>query len=122
MIRTDAYDGRDEYPVFVTAGDGKDKLSHIMHNRYLAHCYEVFFLYLRLFGRVRFQFWTVRRQYLIEAINQAVHHDHKAGEKLFNIYIDVYSQADVEHIESIKKKFRCKVRVFDSKSVNVWGK
>ena len=29
-----------EYPIFVTAGDGRQKLTHIMHNHYLAHCYE----------------------------------------------------------------------------------
>ena len=29
-----------EYPIFVTAGDGRQKLTHIMHNRYLAHSYE----------------------------------------------------------------------------------
>src|SRR5687768_343855 len=29
-----------EYPIFVTAGDGKEKLDQIMHNQYLAHAYE----------------------------------------------------------------------------------
>ncbi len=29
-----------EYPIFVTAGDGQQKLKHIMHNRYLTYCYE----------------------------------------------------------------------------------
>ena len=29
-----------EYPIFVTAGSGKDKLTHIVHNKYLAYCYE----------------------------------------------------------------------------------
>ena len=31
---------RGEYPIFVTSGNGRDKLTHIMHNRYLTHCYE----------------------------------------------------------------------------------
>ena len=29
-----------EYPVFVTAGDGKQKLEHILHNQYLDYCYK----------------------------------------------------------------------------------
>ena len=29
-----------EYPIFVTAGAGRQKLTHIMHNHYLAHSYE----------------------------------------------------------------------------------
>ena len=29
-----------EYPIFVTAGNGKEKLTHIMHNQYLTYCYE----------------------------------------------------------------------------------
>jgi hypothetical protein len=29
-----------EYPIFVTAGDGHQRLTHIMHNRYLTYCYE----------------------------------------------------------------------------------
>ena len=29
-----------DYPVFVTAGNGKEKLTHIRHNQYLAFCYE----------------------------------------------------------------------------------
>ncbi|MEQ8927250.1 MAG: DUF4917 family protein [Fulvivirga sp.] len=28
------------YPVFVTAGNGREKLSHIMHNHYLSWCYD----------------------------------------------------------------------------------
>jgi hypothetical protein len=30
---------REEYPVFVAAGNGEDKLNHIMHNKYLSFCY-----------------------------------------------------------------------------------
>ena len=31
---------KQEYPIFVTAGNGQEKLTHIMHNRYLTDCYE----------------------------------------------------------------------------------
>ncbi|MCK5494314.1 MAG: DUF4917 family protein, partial [Candidatus Omnitrophica bacterium] len=30
-----------EYPVFVTAGEGKQKLAHILHNQYLDYCYKI---------------------------------------------------------------------------------
>lgn len=29
-----------EYPIFVTAGNGQEKLAHIMHNHYLSYCYD----------------------------------------------------------------------------------
>ena len=29
-----------EYPIFVTAGSAKEKLNHIMHNKYLSFCYD----------------------------------------------------------------------------------
>jgi hypothetical protein len=29
-----------QYPIFVTAGDGKQKLEHILHNQYLSFCYK----------------------------------------------------------------------------------
>src|SRR5687767_14982448 len=29
-----------EYPIFVTAGDGQQKLKHITHNQYLTYCYD----------------------------------------------------------------------------------
>lgn len=133
-IEKEAYDGqqflldlikgrmdREEYPVFVTAGDGKEKLSQIMHNKYLAHCYKALSSItgsLVVFG---FNFGKYD-EHIIEAINSAAHHGRRAGDKLFSIYIGTYSQADVEYIDSIRNKFKCKVRIYDSKSVNVWGK
>jgi hypothetical protein len=29
-----------EYPIVVTAGDGRQKLTHIRHNRYLTYCFD----------------------------------------------------------------------------------
>ena len=29
-----------QYPIFVTAGNGDEKLNHILHNHYLADCYD----------------------------------------------------------------------------------
>lgn len=133
-IEKEAYDGerfllelvkermdRQEYPVFVTAGDGREKLSQIMHNRYLSHCYKSLSEISGSLVTFGFNFGQYD-DHIIDAINVAAHHGHRGAEKLFSIYIGAYSDSDVEYIESIQKKFRCKVRVFDSKSVNVWGR
>lgn len=112
---------REEYPVFVTAGDGQDKLSQIVHNQYLSHCYErlkTIHGSLIVFG---FQFGEYDH-HIIEAVNEAAHHGRGAAEKLFSIYIGVYSEADADYIRSIANQFKCKVRIFDSARANIWGK
>lgn len=112
---------REEYPVFVTAGDGQDKLSQIFHNQYLSHCYEQLKTIngsLVVFG---FQFGEYDH-HIIEAVNEAAHHGRGAAEKLFSIYIGVYSESDADYIRSIAHEFKCKVRIFDSAKANIWGK
>jgi hypothetical protein len=42
--------------------------------------------------------------------------------KLWSIYIGVYSPEDKKHIENIEGQFLCKVHVYDAKTANVWGK
>ena len=49
-----------EYPIFVTAGDGRQKLKHIMHNRYLTHCFESLCAANWLLGDLRVQLWALR--------------------------------------------------------------
>jgi len=39
-----------------------------------------------------------------------------------SIYIGVYSEDDIKHIEPIKKKFKCKVNIFDTKTAKLWDK
>ena len=59
-----------EYPVFVTAGDGKQKLAHILHNQYLNYCYKTLASIagsLVVFG---FGFGKYD-EHIIEAINKA---------------------------------------------------
>lgn len=108
----------DDYPIFVTSGSGKDKLEQIKHNSYLSYCYDRL---TRLTGSLvtyGFNFGEYD-EHIIAAINKASKY-HNEG-KLYSIYIGVYSDEDREYIESIESKFDCKVRIFDSKTTNVWG-
>jgi len=41
--------------------------------------------------------------------------------RLWSIYIGVYSKKDLDHINAIKSQFKCKVNLFDAKTVNIWG-
>ena len=109
-----------EYPVFVTAGDGKQKLEHILHNQYLDYCYKTLSSIsgsLVVFG---FGFGKYD-EHIINAINKAAK-GKKGGRfnKLWSVYIGVYSDVDEKHINSIRDKFKCKVNLFDSKTIDIW--
>jgi hypothetical protein len=113
--------GAEEYPIFVSAGSGDDKLAQIMHNKYLEHCYRRLCSLegsLVVFG---FNFGPYD-EHIIDALNVAAKHGRKSGEKLFSVYLGAYSPDDAKHIQEIQARFRCKVRVFDSSQVNPWGK
>lgn len=111
---------RGEYPIFVTAGNGREKLTHIMHNRYLAHCYEQ--LERAEGSLVTFGFnFGEYDEHIIDAINTAAKHGKRVPLKLWSIYIGVYSDDDQKHIKRISGKFKCKVHIFDAKTVDVWG-
>lgn len=107
-----------EYPIFVTAGDGQQKLKHIMHNRYLAHCYENL---SRASGSlVTFGFnFGESDEHIIDAINRAA--KQKKENRLWSIYIGVYSKEDQDRIESIAGRFDCKLHIYDAKTAPVWG-
>ncbi|ENM5917297.1 DUF4917 family protein [Vibrio mimicus] len=107
------------YPVFVASGNGDDKLEHILHNRYLTFCYDAL---CEIQGSlVTFGFNFGKYDYhIIDAINKAAKDGRKSGEKLFSVYIGVYSEEDKKHILSIKDRFKCKVQLFDAKTANVW--
>ncbi len=109
-----------EYPIFVTAGNGKEKLTHIMHNKYLAYCYETFSTITGSLISFGFNFGEYD-EHIIAAINKASKFSKDRDGKLFSIYIGIYSDADLKHIESIQKKFKCPVRLFDAMTVKVWG-
>jgi hypothetical protein len=113
-----------EYPIFVTAGNGYEKLSHIVHNKYLANCYESLSTIGGSLICYGFGFGNYD-EHIIAAINNAGKKRKDENDKwlpfLASIYIGVYSEADLKHIKSIERKFKVPVRVFDAKTVNVWG-
>jgi len=99
-----------DYPIFVTAGDGGEKLEHIRHNRYLSYCYD------QLCGidgsLVTFGFnFGAQDEHIIDAINKAAKYKSKKPPKLWSVYIGAYSEEDVAHIKSIEKNF---IRVSES--------
>lgn len=114
---------RKEYPIFVTAGNGAEKLSHIRHNRYLNNCYETLSTIsgsLICFG---FGFGTYD-DHIIEAINKAAKKRKDAEGKwhmLNSVYIGVNSENSFNYIKSIENRFKVPIRLFDAKTVNVWG-
>ena len=110
-----------EYPVFVTAGNGKEKLSHIMHNHYLSWCYDHLCGIEGSLVTYGFNFGPYD-EHIIEAINRAAKEGRNIHPKLVSMYIGVYSEEDLTHIKQIQGKFKCKVRIFDAKTVDVWGK
>lgn len=107
-----------EYPIFVTAGDGQQKLNHITHNQYLTYCYDSFCQAEGSLVTFGFSFGEYD-EHIIAAINKAA--KQKVPNKLWSIYLGVYSPEDKKHIEKIEGKFRCKVHVFDAKTAKVWG-
>jgi hypothetical protein len=109
-----------EYPIFVTAGDGDQKLYHIRHNQYLNYCYDTLCQIdgsLVVFG---FGFGEFEK-HIIKAINKAAHLRNESGNKLLSIYIGIFSQKDYNHIKSIESEFRCKVNLYDAKTANIWA-
>jgi len=108
-----------EYPIFVTAGNGKEKLKNIMHNKYLTFCYDKLSTITGSLVTFGFNFGEYD-EHIIEALNKATKYRKDDGGKLLSIYIGVYSKEDAEYIESIKSKFKCKVNLFDSKTADIW--
>lgn len=111
---------RGSYPIFVTAGNGDEKLTHIRHNRYLSYCFDKLSKVDGSLVTFGFNFGEYD-EHIIEAINKATHVQNKTPPKLWSVYIGVYSEDDAEHIRSIQSKFHAKVKLFDAKTANVWG-
>jgi len=109
-----------EYPIFVTAGDGQQKLKHIRHNQYLTYCYDNLCSAEGSLVTFGFNFGPYD-EHIISAINKAAKHGKKVKGKLWSIYIGVYSNDDRIHIEKIADSFKCKVHIFDAKTAHVWG-
>ncbi len=111
---------RSEYPVFVTAGNGAEKLEHITHNKYLAHCYDRLAQTTGSLITFGFSFGQYD-DHIIDAINRDSNFGEKSNDCLRSVYIGVYSEADEKWIESIQHKFKCKVNTFDAKTAPVWS-
>ena len=110
-----------EYPIFVTAGTAKDKLTHIMHNRYLSFCYDELCKIKGSLVTYGFSFGE-NDTHIIDAINKAAKQPIDKG-KLFSVYIGVYSDNDLSHIKNIEKSFKkIKLNLYNAQSVNAWGK
>ena len=112
---------RGDYPIFVTAGNGHEKLARIRHNRYLDHSYESLASAEGSLVSFGFNFGEYD-EHIVEAINRAAHYGQKSPNRLWSVYIGVYSEQDQEHIEGLENRIKCKVHIFDSKTANVWGK
>lgn len=108
-----------EYPIFVTAGNGTEKLNHIYHNRYLTFCYESLSKITGSLVSFGFNFGEYD-EHIIDAVNKASLRGAQSAGKLFSIYIGVYSEADLEHIKNIQDKFDCKVNVYNAQTANIW--
>jgi len=111
--------GKKEYPVFVTAGDGQEKLRHILHNQYLTYCYESLCSLEGSLITFGFNFGEYD-EHIIDAINIAAKQGKNSPSKLWSVYIGVYSKDDRKHIEGIKDKFKCKVNMYDARTANIW--
>ncbi|HET9065721.1 MAG TPA: DUF4917 family protein [Gemmatimonadales bacterium] len=107
------------YPIFVTAGDGNQKLEHIRQNPYLFDAYSHL---EKLDGSlVTFGFnFGPQDEHIIRAINIAAKQPKGSGRRLWSIYIGVYSDDDADRIHGMKDRFKCKVHMFDSKTAPVW--
>jgi len=109
-----------EYPIFVTAGNGDEKLEHIAHNKYLAHCYDKLAEATGSLITFGFSFGQYD-DHIIHAINRASKFGARTKDRLLSVYIGIYSEVDEKWIESIRHKFSCKIKLFDAKTAPVWG-
>lgn len=109
-----------EYPVFVTAGDGTQKLTHIRHNPYLQHSYEALASVEGSLVTFGFNFGE-QDSHILTAIQRATKNGRKVPNRLWSIYIGVYSNQDADRATALARQLKCKVHLFDSKTAGVWG-
>ena len=109
-----------EYPIFVTAGNGEEKLTHIMHNKYLSFCYDQLCNIQGSLVTFGFNFGDYDN-HIIQAINKAS--KNKPPKKLWSVYIGVFSEEDLVHITRLEKdkKFKCKIIPYNARTANIWG-
>lgn len=109
-----------DYPVFVTAGNGTQKLTHIRHNPYLQYSYEA--LASTEGSLVTFGFnFGQQDDHILAALNRATKTGQKVADRLWSIYVGAYSEQDVDRANELSDQLKCKVHVFDSKTAPVFG-
>jgi hypothetical protein len=108
-----------QYPIFVTAGNGNEKLTHIMHNKYLSFCYEKLCSIEGSLVTFGFNFGEYDT-HIIDAINTAAKMGRKTRDKLWSVYIGVYSDENLNHILNIQNKFKCKVVPYNARTAKIW--
>ncbi|WP_051953990.1 MULTISPECIES: DUF4917 family protein [Xenophilus] len=110
---------KEEYPIFVTAGNGDEKLAQIRHNPYLSHCYDALCEVDGSVITLGFGFGEYDL-HILEALNRAAHYLSKSAPKLWSVYIGVYSDIDKARVAEIEKVFHAKVHTFDARTAPVW--
>lgn len=110
---------RKDYPIFVTAGTAREKLNHIVHNKYLLFCYEALCNIKGSLITFGFNFGDFD-SHIIDAINKAALYGKRSGDKLLSVYIGVYSENDLTHIESIRPRFKCKIIPYNARTAAIW--
>lgn len=109
------------YPIFVAAGTSDEKLQHIKHNPYLNYCYDSLCKINGSLIVLGFSFGD-NDTHIIDAINEAGRHGRAGGpnDKLMSVYVGVFSEADYQHMQSIRNKFQFKMECFDARTAHIW--
>lgn len=105
------------YPVFVTAGDATQKLTTIRHNSYLQDAYESLASIGGSLVTFGFNFGS-QDAHIVSAIQRAARQARE--QRLWSIYIGVFSDDDAERMTRLSSEFKCKVHLYDSKTAGVW--
>lgn len=108
---------KDQYPIFVTAGTAEEKMKVIMHNRYLFNCYNSLESLRGSLVVIGFNFGEYDN-HIIDAINRAA-----TKRSLCSLFIGYYLEEDKTHLLEICPRFKLppeKIRLFDSKTANIW--
>ena len=92
-----------------------------MHNKYLSFCYEHLCNIEGSLVTFGFNFGEYDT-HIIDAVNIAAKKGRKVHDRLWSVYIGVFSEADLKHIMDIQKNFMCKVIPYNAKTANIWNK
>lgn len=106
------------FPIFVTEGDGNQKLNQIRHNGYLSDCYSHL---QQITGRlVTYGLsFSENDMHIVNALNEA---STNPNDCLRSVYIGVFNENDKDHIQKLVQRgiFNFKVNTFDASSINPW--